>query len=221
LSSILTALKKLEGESTYRTDSQFQSWKLDTKKALHRGTRESWRFFRLISIFFIALISIAGGWIFIDQQSRFINKPSEWIVPVKSNPTPAKMQTKEVSLVLPKQVSSTKSMNHPDKAPTPLILQAVKKSVEAELNLFEPFATDGTDHEKRSQPLLGEWTDESRLKLQAIAWSNNPEKRIAVINDHIIREGSSIDGVHVMHIKEDEVVIREGTDSFKLVFKLK
>jgi hypothetical protein len=65
-----------------------------------------------------------------------------------------------------------------------------------------------------------ELVDETRLKLHAIAWSTLPEKRIAVINGRIVREGESIEGFQVMRIGTEEVVVREGERKYKLVFKL-
>jgi len=62
--------------------------------------------------------------------------------------------------------------------------------------------------------------DDTQLKLQAIAWSDNPTKRIAVINGRIIREGDMIDGVVVTRIDENEVILREGNDAWKLIFNL-
>jgi len=51
--------------------------------------------------------------------------------------------------------------------------------------------------------------DDRRLKLQAIAWSAIPEKRIAVINDRVLREGSVVDGILVLRIDDSRVVVRE------------
>ncbi len=63
--------------------------------------------------------------------------------------------------------------------------------------------------------------DESKLKLQAIAWSNNVAQRIAVINGHIVREGESVEGFSVTQIRQDDIIVNDGTESWRLEFRLK
>jgi hypothetical protein len=63
--------------------------------------------------------------------------------------------------------------------------------------------------------------DESKLKLQAIAWSKNAAQRIAVINDHIVREGESVEGFFVTQIRQDDIIVNDGTESWRVEFRLK
>jgi hypothetical protein len=63
--------------------------------------------------------------------------------------------------------------------------------------------------------------DDSRLELQAIAWSIDAKKRIAVINGRVVREGATINGVSIARIGKDEVVVLEGKELWKLVFTIK
>jgi hypothetical protein len=63
--------------------------------------------------------------------------------------------------------------------------------------------------------------DESKLKLQAIAWSNNATQRIAVINGRIVREGESIEGFVVNQIRQEDVVVNDGSMSWQLEFGLR
>ena len=63
--------------------------------------------------------------------------------------------------------------------------------------------------------------DDSNFKLQAIAWSADAERRIVVINNRIVREGGTIDGFSVTQIREDDVIINDGTNSWRLEFSLK
>lgn len=44
---------------------------------------------------------------------------------------------------------------------------------------------------------------------------------MAVINNQIVREGGAVDGFTITEIHPDEVVIRRGTDDWKLVFGLR
>ena len=63
--------------------------------------------------------------------------------------------------------------------------------------------------------------DESKLKLQAIAWSNDASQRIAVINNHVVREGESIEGFSVTKIRQDDIIVNDGTESWRIEFGLK
>jgi cytoskeletal protein RodZ len=63
--------------------------------------------------------------------------------------------------------------------------------------------------------------DDSKLKLQALAWFSDASKRMAVINSHIVREGGSVDGYQVTQIRRQDVVVSDGRKSWRLVFGLK
>jgi hypothetical protein len=63
--------------------------------------------------------------------------------------------------------------------------------------------------------------DDSKLKLQAIAWSNQAAQRIAVINGHVVREGESVEGFSVNQIRQEDVIVNDGTESWRLEFGLK
>jgi hypothetical protein len=63
--------------------------------------------------------------------------------------------------------------------------------------------------------------DDSKLKLQAIAWSDDAAQRIAVINNHVVREGESVEGFSVTQIRQDDIIINDGTESWRLEFGLK
>jgi hypothetical protein len=61
---------------------------------------------------------------------------------------------------------------------------------------------------------------QSSLKLQAIAWADDVQRRLAVINGHILREGGSVDGFVIKQIRRDDVVVSDGKESWKLEFEL-
>ena len=60
---------------------------------------------------------------------------------------------------------------------------------------------------------------ESILKLQAISWSEDPQKRIAVINDNIVREGTMVGEYVVIQIEKNEVFLKEGGQTWQLIFQ--
>jgi hypothetical protein len=63
--------------------------------------------------------------------------------------------------------------------------------------------------------------DDSNLKLQAIAWSNDVAQRIAVVNGHVVREGESVEGYSVTQIRQDDIIVSDGAESWRLEFGLK
>ena len=62
--------------------------------------------------------------------------------------------------------------------------------------------------------------EDAKLKLQALAWSDDDARRMAVINGRIVREGQSVDGYQVMQIREEDVVVNDGGKSWRLEFGL-
>jgi hypothetical protein len=59
------------------------------------------------------------------------------------------------------------------------------------------------------------------ISLQAIAWAEDPQDRIVVINGQILREGESLEGVIIEGIKEDRVIVRKGIESMTVLFRNK
>lgn len=62
--------------------------------------------------------------------------------------------------------------------------------------------------------------DESWLKLQAISWSNDPESRIAMINDRIVHEGGSVEDGVVTRIDKEYVVVHGKGEDWQVQFKI-
>ncbi len=63
--------------------------------------------------------------------------------------------------------------------------------------------------------------NDATLKLQAIAWSGDASRRMVVINNRIVREGESVDGFSITKIRTDDVIVSDGSNSWRLEFKLK
>ncbi len=63
--------------------------------------------------------------------------------------------------------------------------------------------------------------DASKLNLQALAWFNDPPRRMAVINSRIVREGESVDGYQVTQIRRQDVLVSDGSKKWRLEFSLK
>ncbi|MCJ7616856.1 MAG: general secretion pathway protein GspB [Desulfobacterales bacterium] len=63
--------------------------------------------------------------------------------------------------------------------------------------------------------------DNVGLKLQAISWSTDANKRMVVINGPICREGERVNGYIVKQINQADVMISNGSTSGKLSFKIR
>jgi len=61
---------------------------------------------------------------------------------------------------------------------------------------------------------------DSKLKLQAIAWAHEASQRLAVINNRIVREGDSVDEYSIVQIRSEDVIVNDGTESWRLEFSL-
>ncbi len=57
------------------------------------------------------------------------------------------------------------------------------------------------------------------LKLQALAWSNDPDKRVALINDIVVKKGRYVKGYKVTHIGKDSVIVQSGGAKWTLRFE--
>ena len=57
------------------------------------------------------------------------------------------------------------------------------------------------------------------VKLQAISWSENPEKRLAVINNSILRQGDRVGSYIVTQINKDDVLVRQENEIWILPFR--
>jgi len=66
-----------------------------------------------------------------------------------------------------------------------------------------------------------EINDNVGLKLQAISWSTDTNKRMVVINGKICRKGERVNGYIVKEINQADVLISNGSTSGKLSFKIR
>jgi hypothetical protein len=110
----------------------------------------------------------------------------------------------------PLKKASTSAGLQPAKSPA-----AVKKS-RATAPVTSAGQTAQTRPQKTYRPLEG-----GGLKLQALAWTDDVARRIAVINDRIVHEGDSVDGYQVLKIRKEDVIVNENGKSWSLAFGLK
>jgi hypothetical protein len=61
--------------------------------------------------------------------------------------------------------------------------------------------------------------NDENVKLQAISWSENPEKRLAVINNSIVRQGDRVGSYVVKQINKDDILVRQEKEIWLLPFR--
>ncbi|MES0445184.1 MAG: general secretion pathway protein GspB [Desulfobacterales bacterium] len=154
------------------------------------------------------------------QQKRPIGKDIE-----KSEPnakaakmktiSPRKLERKAPALFAKKEINPPKPLSHTEKkASVPNINQKEMSTREDEEESEQNIKTE------RFESIPLKQANETRLEIQAIAWSSDPENRIAVVNSRIVREGGSVEGVFVTNIGKDEIVFRKGGEEWRQLFML-
>jgi hypothetical protein len=141
-------------------------------------------------------------------------------MPAKARSTmPAGTVNQQDSTTPGPQPKTAATLEQPlQKRPTSKDTAASKKSVAVR---SVPSGKPATKAKKADQTSTYDRIDDSKLKLQALAWFNDASKRMAVINSRIVREGGSVDGFQVTQIRRQDVVVSDGKKSWRLEFGIK
>jgi hypothetical protein len=215
LSSILRALKKLDEEALSRErkpgDREITVHQVVKRKS---GVSRYMNPFTFIPLLIsIVLLGIAG-WIYFNPEkkpvdekkqdsqsyvqrniandSRVISKPSPSIVPLPgNNPSHSPVSTR-----------------NPQPFPLPLPLPP------AQINITEHASESKEPVEAKEKPKHPPFTS----TLDGILWSDNPERRVAIINGKYFKEGEVIDGVGVtvVSIEKNAVVLKSGQETWTI-----
>jgi len=115
----------------------------------------------------------------------------------------------------------------------PALRQSAPRPAPTKSSKALPTSQPGSDTrtaEEKSTPRLPELSepeqvvdaeilDDPEMKLQAISWSENTEKRLAVISGKIVRQGDRVGSYIVIQINKDDVAVRQGKELRKMVFR--
>ncbi len=264
MSSILKALKRIEGQPPPPQSFPALPASVDAKHAVNSGTRRRWLLRRLIIVSLVLLILVVTAVIFYQKRGDLTAK----ILPAPS-PSTQPVTTREVekkSKIFTAKIPSTtakRSVNRTEpsrrarpQAKSPGTGQSAarpgtaipskqaqrsdignqaalkqsprqtltpsKKSIAGKRAASRKTAGAETAAPK-SQSAKPTYTrlDDSNIKLQALAWSADAAKRMAVINGRIVREGESMDGYQINQIRQEDVVVSDGSQLWSLEFGLK
>ena len=139
-------------------------------------------------------------------------------LPEKSRSTVAKQTPRAEPVVSSRQPQRKTTAGKPEsKAISSKKFTPSKKSIAGKRTAArKPVVAERKKPQTRTYARL---TD-SKLKLQALAWSSDASRRMAVINGRIVREGESADGYQINQIRKEDVVVSDGRQSWSLEFGL-
>jgi hypothetical protein len=264
LSSILKALKRIEGQPPPPQSFPALPDSVDAKQAVNSGTRRRWLQRRLIIVSLILLILVVT--VVILYQKRHV--VTSTIFPEQSPPTrQAESQAAEKkSKIFTAKIPATAAKGTVDKTEPsrraepqtklPVTGQPVAKTGPGSSNQQpqsrritnkaalkppsrqpltpssksiagkraasrKPAASQAAAPDIKSVPKTYARLNDSKIKLQALAWSADAAKRMAVINGRIVREGESMDGYQINQIRQEDVVVSDGRELWSLEFGLK
>ena len=130
------------------------------------------------------------------------SKPAKALRPaVKTSAVSLRQPAKPQAVI---ETSKSLSSFHPDRGAQP----AADASTPIISKLSKP---DGT--------LNATMLNNANMKLQAISWSENSEKRLAVINNSIVHQGDRVGSYIVIRINTDDVIFRQDQEMWKLIFR--
>ena len=105
----------------------------------------------------------------------------------------------------------------PPKTTSAIHSETIAHPVTSTSSVAAGIAEASPSREKSEIPRL----NDPNMKLQALTWSREPHKRIAVVNNHILREGENVSGYLLVTINQDDVVLGRDGKIWKLLFHTK
>jgi hypothetical protein len=271
LSSILTALKKLEKDAPPPDSEAGWGRKVHPQVVIPKKvgrTRRQHRFFTIAGVF---AVLVAGIWLVTTQRINRLQVSS--LRPLQSdeqttlaNPNnsakplpPSNDAARRLSVNPPtpeppaknfqRDASATNTAmsakkSHPspldasppasvsnkeieiDAKPTTLPAQMKASSFDPQTDAAKiltsanpsPMPDDSNSAAPSTDASHPEYPDKDRFEIQAIAWDEIPEQRLAVVNNSILREGDSADGASVIRIGKNDIIINENGRVWKIIF---
>jgi len=83
-----------------------------------------------------------------------------------------------------------------------------------------PTAKVGDERQRQERTKLPR-LDNSVLRLQAVTWAVDQQDRFVLIDNAILRKGETVKGFVVDSIHEDHVVVRKGSERWRVEFRLR
>jgi len=237
LSSILRALKKLENEPRHLGGSQHLDSKFVPSADIGKQRTVSTIFIMVVGGSIVCgLVILAGWWLFSEKfQSQTIVPPkiSQLDSRLDESPTPSQnlnnAPIRAVAEEKSKETLETQKTVEQVREPEPASLEKPDSQIIGQENALpaEEQTPEKTVAPSGSTPVTPVKTitveipklNDPDMKLQAITWSRVPQKRIAVINSRILREGEMVSGYLINTINQDDIVLSQEGAKWKLLFR--
>ncbi|MCK4760849.1 MAG: general secretion pathway protein GspB [Candidatus Aminicenantes bacterium] len=234
MSSILKALKKAEAESADR-EAQGSAQKINKKSGVNRDAGASRGIYRSLFFAAVVLLVAAAAWIFFTaiKKPPLQNEPG--VSPKKA--AAAVLATQPPTLEVEKEIKQEAGQTAGEKTgesvqetPPPEIAAEQAKPASSPLPV-SPRSGDSSPlpassrsgnssrpgmAKKSSSPapvravVKSKPSSSSQFILKGIIWSDNPARRVALINNRYLKEGEKINGVELIRIARDEVILKSG-----------
>ena len=264
LSSILKALKRIEGQPPPPQSFPALPESVDAKKAVNSSTRRRWLMRRLAIGCLVLLVLVVTGIIFYQKRNVVTSKssptqspstrqaksedaenkskifktkipstaakrlarrtdPSQRTQPQTTSPVAGQSAARRGTDITSRQQQRPGAGNRAAIQPPPRqALTPSKRSIAGKrAALRKPAEPRTAVPGNRSEKMTYTRLNDSNIKLQALAWSEDAAKRMAVINGRIVREGESMDGYQINQIRQEDVVVSDGSQLWSLEFGLK
>jgi hypothetical protein len=235
LSSILTALKKLETNDSRENDLLILS-----KRGFSRRKKTPWNFKETSRFTLKALLVVSLTVLSFDLILRFRNQGDSKDIPGSVLPKGGNAETVQAERVDKEDNPSNSPWIGAGKEQPIGIRQGKNPPVNRVMNESSPLLVSkikppdqkAPDSTQAGQSGMVKATDDGNFfnsprtgypgwTLQAIAWAPDPKKRIAVINGSVLKEGDAFEGAYVSRIDENEVILLRKDDVLRLIFNLR
>lgn len=210
MSSILKALKKLEQDA----DTTLGMPTVISVKPTDRPGIRPVIVKSLIIVTVLAIIAAVG--FIINRKPAISPKQSPAIKTDQIRKESLPQQPVALRIKTPIPMATTPSPSNEPAKPVDIIEKPPVSPPKSKAYYSEP-----THSDIPAPTEIIEINDNAGLKLQAISWSTNANKRIVVINGQICREGERVNGYIVEQINQADVMISNGSTSGKLSFKIR
>jgi cytoskeletal protein RodZ len=227
LSSILRALKKLDEDSMSREpETGEQKQKMKMRRMVNRRTRSPRVTNRILTIVLAVLLVGAAAWIFINsiisnneptmtkKQDNSSKKPALTHLPQQA-PTLKKESPGEL-----KPPAASGEQLKPSTNPAfPVSGQSAQPDTNRVEGPIQPAAGQKLANQTNDQEELIKQTEHPEFILKGVLWSDNPVRRVALINDRYLKEGDVINEVSVVKIERKAVTLQSGEKKWTLRVK--
>lgn len=222
MSLILDALKKLDREKSSRRIGTANIAVKILRPALPHPRKRIRLYFAAVCLTAVAIAAVTYGVIvefgFLPKSSPPVPlnapAPSQQVATALHSPEPVRDARDEISQIPPKiQIPAESKI--PAEIKNPATSLGEEKATRNVMSKEADVAPQNTKKTPERTPKAPATTPPS-LTLSAIAWSEEPSKRLALINDTITTEGSEIQGVKVVEIDPHRVRFSYNGQAFEI-----